>query len=980
MNDPSFASGKHEHATATAETTLLAVARGLVDEMRGEGQPGPEPALDAQLERDLGFDSLARAELVMRLESAFDTRLPVDTFAQAATLRDLLTALTAHAAASDATKTAPALHADRAHDAQALDTPVHANTLVEALHWHADRHPERTHLVFIGADGQTPSPLDYGTLRERARRKAGGLRALGVDPGDTVALMLPTDLDYFVTFAAILLCGAIAVPIYPPARAAQLAEHIERHTALLENAQAKVLVTFDQAETVGRMLKARVASIRHVLTPDRIEDRALDSVVAMRADDIALLQYTSGSTGAPKGVILTHANLLANIRAMGERIDVRADDVLVSWLPLYHDMGLIGAWLAPLYFGIVLVVTSPLTFLGRPATWLRLIAHYRGTLTAAPNFAYEQCTRHVSESELATLDLSSLRFSFCGAEPVSAPTLRAFAQRMRPARFDARALAPVYGLAENTLALTFPPAARGLVTDRILRGPLAQSGQAVHALNGEEAVDVVGCGFPLSNARIRIVDARSQPLPERRIGRIEFAGPAATQGYYRNLERTAQLFDGDWLDSGDLGYLAGGELYVTGRVKDMIIRGGRHFFPYELEDAVGRLPGVVPGGVAACGETDPASGTERLVVFAETNEADAAVRARLTAEINAATMRCFGAPPERIVLVPPRAIPKTPSGKIRHAVLLERYRQSERGGQALAGEAAPWRQAASALARSAAPFARRLAARVRDTAGGLWCWLTIAALAPVVWLRIVGQADWECNWRTAAAACRTLLRAARIRVVVAPGSLPPTGGIIAANHSSYLDAVVLLATLPRPVHFVAKRELASRAFVGSLLRALGVRFVDRTDYRTSLEDEARLVSDAAADETLLFFAEGTFVRAAGLRPFHFGAFRAACLTERPVVPVALKGVRSALRDGDWLPRAGQVEVAILPAIAPEGTDFRAMAHLRAQVRTALLAHCGEPELTNAAPLGESVNARPAPRRHRAEPISERRTLPPFRSR
>lgn len=956
MKEQPFASDTQDARRASTQTKLLALVRSLSDEIRGDDRSAPAPALDAQLDRDLGFDSLARAELFIRLEAAFGIRLPVDTLAQALSVRDLLEALSEQgsgraattAGSRDAGEEITLASADENRvdsHTDALDSPVQAATLIDALNWHADRHPDRTHVVLVEPDGETQSRLDYRTLRERAMRKAAGLRALGIDPGDTVALMLPTSLDYFVTFTAILLCGAIAVPIYPPAQASQLAEHIARHAALLDNAQAKMLVTFDRAETVGLLLKARVATIRHVLTPERIEERELDTLVATHADDIALLQYTSGSTGEPKGVILTHANLLANIRAMGERIDVRADDVLVSWLPLYHDMGLIGAWLAPLYFGIALVVTSPLAFLARPAIWLRLITRYRGTLTAAPNFAYARCAAHLSEAESAGLDLSSLRFSFCGAEPVSAPTLRAFAERMRAAHFDARALAPVYGLAENTLALTFPPPSRGLATDRIARDPFTQLGQAVRALNGDDALEVVGCGFALSNADVRIVDEHGAVRPDRHIGRIEFRGAAATKGYYRNPERTKQLFDGDWLDSGDLGYLAGGELYVTGRMKDLIIRGGRHFFPYELEDAVGRVPGVTPGGVAACGESDPVSGTQRLNVFVETEQTGQPARSRLIAEINAAAIRCFGAPPERIVLVAPHTIPKTPSGKIRHAVLLERYAQGERSGRTLAAEEPAWRQAAKTLAGSVVPFVRRGVERGRTLARGLWCWAVVAALAPIVWLRIGWRADWERNWRSAAAAARVVLRAAGIRVTLDPGALPETGAIVAVNHSSYVDGVVLLATLPRPVHFVAKRELASRPFVGRLLRALGVRFVERADYRTSLDDEAQLVQRAAADETLLFFPEGTFVRAAGLRPFRFGAFRAACLAGRSVVPVALSGARSVLRDGDWVARPGEVRVAILPAIAPAGTDFRAMARLRAQVHEAILERCGEPALT-----------------------------------
>ncbi len=936
-----------------AQTRLLALIRELAEELRGDNAPYDEVTLDAHLERDLGFDSLARAELLARIEIAFGVQLSVDTFASAATPADLLLAVTGEPLREAAASAQPLSATSRVSPhktgvSSQLAVPQHARTLNEALHWHADRHPERPHIVLIETDGVTESRVGYGKLREHASQMAGGLRSLGIDPGDTVALMLPTSLDYFVAFTAILLCGAIAVPIYPPLRRGQLAEHVERHTALLNNAQIKALVTFEQAETVARLLRTRVPTLRHVLTPERIPRLPMDTPVVARSEDIALLQYTSGSTGMPKGVVLTHANLLASIRAMGERAAVTVDDVMVSWLPLYHDMGLIGAWLAPLYFGVPLVVTSPLAFLAHPDAWLRMISRYRGTITAAPNFAYDRCARHVTDAILQDLDLSSLRMSFCGAEPVSANVMRAFSERMRVAHFDAHALAPVYGLAENTLAVTFPPPARGLQTDKILRAQFVDEGRATPSLNGDDAVETVSCGPVLPGCEMRIADNHGRDLPERQIGRIEFRGMAATKGYYRNAEETAQLMDGEWLDSGDLGYVANGELYVTGRVKDMIIHGGRHFFPYELEDALGRLPGVIAGRVAVCGGIDAARGTERIVVFAETAETDPDVRARLVAQINRTTTACFGMPAGKIMLMDRGSILKTPAGKIRRTAMLERFERSEREGREFrktSAPHAPWRQVSEVVVGSMKPFVRRGIERARLIAYGSWCWALVAAIAPVLWCRVALGTAAVRNWQVTARATRLFLHLAGLRteVVGETASFPASAAIVAVNHTSYLDSVVLHALMPYPLHFVAKRELARQPFIGRFLERLGVRFVERTDYRASVEDEERLVA-AAGDETLLFFPEGTFGRAAGLGPFHLGAFRAACLAGRPVVPIALRGVRAVFRDGDWLPRRGHIVMTVLTPIKPEGTDLRAMAKLRGQVRAAILAHCGEPEL------------------------------------
>ena len=948
------------------ESRLLALVEGLAAELHGEGGAGPHVTLDTQFEHDLGFDSLARAELFARVEAAFGAGLSVDLLATLATPRELLRALAAsgpqHARPpSDGQAKADAAGAaggrERAPIAAqpagaATRAPIYAQsagTLVDALNWHADRHPQQVHLVFVEEDGSTAGSLTYGDLRTRAGTMAAGLRSLGVEAGDTVALMLPTTLDYFVAFSAILLCGAVAVPIYPPARLAQLAEHVERHGAVLANAGVRLLVTFEEAAAVGQILKAHVPALAHVATARHIVAQAARGSSAAtpipRPTDIAMLQYTSGSTGAPKGVVLTHANLVANIRAMGERIAVASNDVLVSWLPLYHDMGLIGAWLAPLYFGVPLVVTSPLTFLARPATWLQMVSRYRGTITGAPNFAYEYCARHLSDADLEGIDLSSLRYAFCGAEPVSAPTLSAFSQRMARAGFDARALAPVYGLAENTLALTLPLPGRGLHTDRVEREALTRDAVARSASNGADALDIVSCGSVLDGASLRIVDANGDVVPERSIGRIEFRGAAATSGYYGNPEQTARLHDDGWLDSGDLGYIAERELYVTGRAKDLIIRGGRHFFPYELEAAIARLPGITPGGAAVCGDLDTQGGTQRLVVFAETNARADDARERLVTQINAATIDCFGTPAERIVLVAPHSIPRTPNGKIRHAALLDQFHAAERAGDTLHAPHAGWRQLGEVATRSMPALIRRAVVRAGEVLFGLRAWALVACLAPWVWCRIARSGDTARNWRIASDACRLFLNAAGLNVDLVGAPLPADGSpaILAANHTSYIDVIVLMARLTRPILFVAKRELSTEPFVGSLLRALGARFVARFDYRESIEDEASLVAAAQA-QSLLFFPEGTFVREAGLRAFHLGAFRAACLAQRPVVPIALRGTRAVLRDGDRLPRRAAVTVTVLPSLAPQGTDLRAIATLRAQVRAAILAHCGERDL------------------------------------
>ena len=326
------------------------------------------------------------------------------------------------------------------------------------------------------------------------------------------------------------------VPLYPPARISQVEDHVRRHTGILANSQARLLITVPEAKSLSMLLRAKVESLREVVTAEDLAARdGPVQRVARAPGDLALLQYTSGSTGNPKGVALTHANLLANIRAFGPALEVGRGDVFVSWLPLYHDMGLIGAWLGTLYYGVPLVLMSPLAFLARPTRWLRAIHRHRGTLTAAPNFAYELCARKLPEQTLEGLDLSSLRVAMNGSEPVSMDTLNAFARRFAPYGLRREALMPVYGLAECSVALAFPPPGRVPHADVIEREVLMREGRAVPAKSESvPTLTVVSCGRPLPGHQIRIVDSTGREVPDRVQGRLEFHGPSTTAGYFRS--------------------------------------------------------------------------------------------------------------------------------------------------------------------------------------------------------------------------------------------------------------------------------------------------------------------------------------------------------------------------------------------------------------------------------------------------------------
>jgi 1-acyl-sn-glycerol-3-phosphate acyltransferase len=931
---------------AVDPAAVLAVIETVVRELH-PGRKGVHVGLDASLERDLGLDSLGRVEVVQRLERAFSVRLPEATLAGAESPRDLWKAVAAGGAAESFTS-------DLADPLAAAEpAPARTATLLEVLDWHVRRHADRRHILFYPGDGE-PEELTYGDLDRRSRAVAAGLRAQGLAPRQAVGIMLPSGLDYFAAFFGVQRAGGVPVPLYPPARRSQIEDHLRRQAGILATAEAAVLITFPEVLTLARLLRAQVPSVRQITTVADLSAASSPSTSEIfppvAGDDVAFLQFTSGSTGNPKGVTLTHANLLANLRSIGPAVEMGPEDVIVSWLPLYHDMGLIGSWMGGLYFGVPLILMSPLGFLARPSRWLWAIHRHRGTLSPAPNFAYELCVAKIAEDEIEGLDLSSWRYALNGAEPVSPEAMRRFTERFAPHGFDPTAMAPVYGLAECSLALAFTPLRRGPVIDAVDRDTFQRTGRAVPVAAGEDgeggALRFVSCGVPVPGHEIRIVDAAERELGERQEGRIEFRGPSTTSGYWRNPEATAHLLRGDWLDSGDRGYIAGGEVHITGRVKDIIIRAGRNLYPQELEEAVGEIPGVRKGCVAVFGAADPATGTERLVVLAETRERDEAARERLREAIQARAVDLLGAPADDVVLAPPHAVPKTSSGKIRRAASRELYEQG-RIGRHSASVAWQLARLAGAGARVSAAGALR---RLRELLYAAWFWGIFGLAALPLWPLLVltpGVARRRCLARAVA---RGLAAVTGVRLRGDGLEGLGMGGpvIVAANHQSYLDAVVLTALLPPRFGYVVKSELERHFVPRLLLRALGAVFVERFDPAQGTGETRKVLDAVRRGDSLVVFPEGTFHRGPGLLPFRLGTFVVAAEAGAPVVPVTIRGTRSILRGGEILPRRGHgaVEVLAAPAVlpsAPSDTGWGAAVQLRDTVRAAILERCGEPD-------------------------------------
>ncbi|HYC48643.1 MAG TPA: AMP-binding protein [Burkholderiales bacterium] len=943
-NPSSIPSSTGERSAPDARAAeLLRVVHDALGELHRELPRGLRLTLDSALERELGLDSLARVELLLRVERAFGVTLPEDTLQLADTVRDVLAALDRAGHVTPAAEVrrrvleptpAGAVHAE----------PGEAATLNDVLEWHLREHPERVQVTVLSDGGE--EEISYRQLRAGAGAIAAGLQRAGLRARETVAIMLPTSPDYFYTYYGVLLAGGIPVPIYPPARLSQIKEHVRRHTGILGNAQSAILVTVPEAMRVARVLQAHVPELKHVVTAGGLAAAGGEPAQAMvKSDDVAFIQYTSGSTSAPKGVVLTHANLLANIRAMAEAIEATDRDVFVSWLPLYHDMGLIGAFLGTLYVGCPLVIMSPLSFLARPQRWLETIHRFRGTLSAAPNFAYELTLKRIDDETLAHLDLSSWRLAFNGAEAVRPDTVTQFAERFGRCGFQPAAMTPVYGLAESAVGLLFPPLGRGPRIDRVRREPFARHGRAEPAPPDDvHALRFVSCGRPLPRHEARIVDDTGLEVPERVEGRLEFRGPSATSGYYRNPAETKRLTRGDgWLDSGDRAYAAQGEIYVSGRVKDIIIRGGRNIYPDELEDAVGAIPGVRKGCVAAIGSADPRSGTERLVLIAETRETQVAALDALRQAISIKTSEVLGEPADDIVLARPHSVLKTSSGKVRRSATRERYEAGalERGARAV------WLQIAGLVAGAIVPELRRVRRMAAVVGYAGYVSIVFALIAPATWLVSAGIPRTDWTWTLSRRAARVFFAITRTPLVVhGLEHLPRGPNVLVANHASFLDGVVLVAALPRPYAFVAKRELREHFVSRVYLTRLGARFVERFAVGKSVEDARRLAAEAAAGTALAFFPEGTFRRMSGLLPFHLGAFIAALEARVPVVPVAIRGSRNILRAGQWLPRRGALVVTIGMPVGPPAdaeSSYTAATQLARAARAHILTHCGEPD-------------------------------------
>lgn len=554
------------------------------------------------------------------------------------------------------------------------ESTLHASTLVDLLKWRATHQFARSAYTFLG-NGETPeATLNYGELDQQARTIATLLQSRA-PRGERILLLYPPGLEFITGFFACLYAGLIAVPAYPP-EPARLSRTLPRLQAILSDAKAKLVLTTKSILSLAQPLFEQAQDLRS------LEWLSSDNLTAglqrdwqepdLSSDDVAFLQYTSGSTGMPKGVMLTHNNLLHNARLVYHALEHSSKDKYVSWLPTFHDMGFMAGVLQPLFAGIPAVLLPPTAFLERPVRWLRAVSHYQATISGGPNFAYDLCARKITAEEREGLDLSNWSVAFNGAEPIRAETLDRFVAAFRSCGFRREAFYPCYGLAEATLMVSGSSRGAAPVIKNLQKKSLESNQLIADSERDEGSVSVVSCGRALLNQKIVIVDPGSsiECLPAR-VGEIWMAGPSVAKGYWNRPDETKRAFqahllntDEPYLRTGDLGFLQDGELYITGRLKDLIIIRGLNHYPQDIELTVERSHAALRPGCGSAFSVEVA-GQERLVVVQEIDQRTQPNLEEVIDGIRQAVAEHHELQAHAVVLVRAGSIPKTSSGKLR---------------------------------------------------------------------------------------------------------------------------------------------------------------------------------------------------------------------------------------------------------------------------------------------------------------------------
>ncbi len=542
--------------------------------------------------------------------------------------------------------------------------------------------------------------FSFTAVERISARYGGALQALGLRKGDRVALILPNNDDFVLTFLGAIRAGIVPSPIYPPMALGQLQSYLDNTRHIVAKSGARVLVTTAKIKRLLGTVQSACPALEQVVAIEGIRE-ANEPLKPEKVglDDVAFLQFTSGSTSRPKGVTLTHANLAANIKCiMQDGLQSNLEDVGISWLPLYHDMGLIGFVLAPLYHLVPIVYIPALLFLKRPVTWFQTISRHRGSIAYAPNFAYALCIKRIKPAELEGIDLSSWRIAGCGAEPIRPETLEGFADAFARVGFKKTALLPSYGMAESSLAVTFTELGEGIKTIGV-NGPVLWEKGVVELVpdDHEDVVRLVSCGPPFPEHKVQVFDpadaTSATPLDADKVGELRVAGPSVMRGYWEDAERTRDAFAGGFLKTGDLGFIHDGHVFVCGRSKELVIVNGRNYYPQDMEWEASKVAGVRRGNVVAFGSRDPSGverDRERVVLAFEVQEPERIGQtSSLVGEVRRAVQEGMGLTLDDVIALPPGALPKTSSGKLQRAKTRELYETGELMGRTGARDVKP---------------------------------------------------------------------------------------------------------------------------------------------------------------------------------------------------------------------------------------------------------------------------------------------------
>jgi len=548
---------------------------------------------------------------------------------------------------------------------------------------HAARRDATTGITLLDDRPDRPEQhRSYRQLYHQSSSIAAHLGRFGIEPGDRVVIVLPTCFEFITTFLAVQMLGAVPVPSYPPAALERAAKAIERLQHVVASAGAKMCITNKKLRTLlGQLaMDGGVDSFVAVETL-RDSDRVATPKVSRHSSDPAFIQYTSGSTDRPKGVLLSHDNLVMNVHAMGQAMQITRNDRGACWLPLYHDMGLIGGLLTSIYWHMPLALMSPLAFMADPLRWLDTIDKHKATISPAPNFAYALCVKRAEKTpeRIADLDLSTWRVALNGAESVNRQVLDDFQRTFGPRGFARKSMLPVYGLAEASLAVSFPGMDDEPHWEVVDRHHLA-AGHAVPTDEGNaNAMTIVSVGSSLPGHEFIVVDEHGTELPEREVGHVVARGPSIMVGYYNEPERTSDVLLDGTLWTGDLGYVSDAQLFVTGRTKDLVIVRGRNYYSEDLERIAATVPGVRGGGVVAFAVKDDDASTEIAVIVCETRETDPDARVEIVKQVSEVVANGSGITLDEVVLAEPGTIPKTSSGKPQRSLTRQRYLNEELG-------------------------------------------------------------------------------------------------------------------------------------------------------------------------------------------------------------------------------------------------------------------------------------------------------------